>query len=173
MNFRACPNEAEVRQLLARGQWPHSASPELRDHVRDCRSCGDLVLVSEAFRTARAASVEAPHLPPPGVLWWRAQLRRRNAAVERVNRPIVGAQIFALAITVAIVAVIAISQARQGARWFSWLAAQAQSSFDWKILWPFASGWLKPDASLMYLLPVLGMLVLLGGVVVYFASEKQ
>ncbi len=173
MTLRSCPNEAEIRQLLERGHWPHSASPELYAHASECRSCGDLVLVSEAFRKARAASLPMAPLQSSGALWWRAQLRRRNAAVERMNWPILGAQIFALATTVVIAVAFAVSQARHGASWFSWLAAQTQSSFDWKILCPFASGWLKPDVGLMYLLPILGMLVLVGGVVVYFASEKQ
>jgi len=179
MTLRPCPNEAEIRQLLERGHWPHSASPELCAHASECRACGDLVLITQAFRMARAASLPLAPLQSPGVLWWRAQLRRRNAAVERMNWPILGAQIFALATTLVIAVTFAVSQARHGANWLSWLASVAKSpSFDrpdfhWRVLWPFATGWLKPEADLLYMIPGLAMLVLLGGVVVYLASEKQ
>jgi hypothetical protein len=174
MTLRSCPHEPEIRQLLDCGHWPQACTPELRSHVENCRACSDLVLVTQAFRSARVTSAQAANLPSPGVIWWRAQLRRRNAAVERMNKPILGAQIFAFSITLVIAVVFAISQAKQSMHWLSWLASLVQSPvFDWKILWPFTSGWFKPDATLLYLVPGLAMLVLLGGVVVYFASEKQ
>ena len=57
MTLRSCSHEAEIKRLLALGQWPHVASQELRAHAADCRSCADLILVSQAFRAALTAPV--------------------------------------------------------------------------------------------------------------------
>lgn len=179
MTLRTCPNEQAIRQLLERGLWPHACPAELLAHAEACRSCNELVLVTLAFRDARAESASAAHiaqLPPPGVLWWRAQLRRRNAAVERINKPIVGAQIFAFAITLLIGVACVLSQAKQGLHWLmlakGWLAALPQSlAIHWEVLWP--AGWFKSNLSLMYLAPCLAMIALLSGVVVYLAAEKK
>src|SRR5580693_232629 len=98
MNLKSCPHEKEIRELVARGQWPVAAEPDLRGHVAGCRCCSDLVLVAGAFQRARAESVAAARPGSPGALWWRAQLRRRNAVIERISRPLFGAEIFALAV---------------------------------------------------------------------------
>src|ERR1035438_4613488 len=87
MMLRRCPREKEVKELVERGHWPQACAPELRAHVNDCRSCGELVLVTSAFQKARIEAAGAAKLGSPGVLWWRAQLRRRNEAVERIGRP--------------------------------------------------------------------------------------
>jgi hypothetical protein len=188
MTLRTCIHEREIRQLLERGQWPQSAPPELRSHVDACRACSDMAAVTQAFRSARTVSANAAILPSPGVLWWRAQLRRRNEAVERINRPILGAQIFAMAITTAIAVALAISQARHGLHWLTgfgdWLVSLPQSpAFHLRSLWSTWSTWSvwatlsngssKPDVSLVYLIPGVAILALLSGVVVYLASEKQ
>jgi hypothetical protein len=172
MILSPCSREKEVAALVARGQWPQACSPELRAHVTGCRSCGELVLVTSAFQHARAEAAGAAKLGSPGALWWRAQLRRRNAAVERVGKPILGAQIFALAINLFAVVALLVSQARHGLNWLSWLAQLPQPhSLHLESLWPatlFSAGW-----SLLVLIPALATLALLGGVVVYLASEKQ
>ena len=172
MTLRPCSQEAEIRRLLELGHWPQSCTPELRAHVEGCKTCGDLVLVTTAFRGARAESMNAAQLPPPGVLWWRAQLRRRNAAVERIQKPMLGAQIFAFAITMLIAAGIVIWQARDGWNWMKWVGSLAQSQvFHWEVLWPFASA--KSAAGFLSLIPALALLALVSGVVLYFSSEKQ
>jgi hypothetical protein len=178
MILTSCPFEKEVRELMARGQWPDACQAELRAHVSGCRACGDLVLISEAFQRARVESVAAARPVAPAVLLWRAQLRRRNAAMERIARPLLGAQIFACAVTVVAALGFAGFEARNGADWLTW-------SFwhDWFVQLPQAalaqwdslgsgslagSGW-----SWMVLIPALATLVLLGGVAVYFATDKS
>jgi hypothetical protein len=112
-------------------------------------------------------------LPAPGVLWWRAQLRRRNAAVKQIQRPILGAQIFALALTLLVAAGLVVSQARHGVQWLAWLESLPQAqAFHWEVLWSSVNG-VKLDASLGYLIPGVVLLALLSGVVVYLATEKQ
>ena len=96
----SCAREREVTELLDRGYWPEACPADLRGHVEACRVCSDLVLVSQAFQAAHKQSPALPHLESAGALWWRAQLRRRNAAIEKVGGRFLGAQIFALVISV-------------------------------------------------------------------------
>ncbi len=181
MMLRACPRENEVKQLVERGQWPQACTPELRTHVNGCRSCGELVLVTAVFQRARVEASSVAKVGPPGVLWWRAQLRQRNAAVERIGRPILGAQIFALGVNLLLAVVFVVWQARHGLAWLTWLEQLPQTAAlhmdsQWLTsLWPtdlFGSGFTSV-LSPMVLIPAAATLLLLGGVVVYLASEKQ
>ncbi len=179
--LKTCSHENEVRELLERGQWPQACAPELRAHVESCRSCAEQVLITTAFRTARAEAVAAVSLPPPGVLWWRAQLRRRNAAVERIGRPILGAQIFALAINLVLAVAFIVWQARHGLAWLSWFSSPSspaqglQTAFHFDALWSpqLLSSGLNSMMNPLVLIPAIATLALLGGVVVYLATEKQ
>jgi hypothetical protein len=176
MRLRSCKYDAELRQLLELGHWPHSCAEELRAHVAGCRPCSDLALLTQAFRGARAESSAVAAPPPASVLWWRAQLRRRNAAVQRIQRPLLGAQLFAFALTLVLLTGALVYQAMHGMPWMAamagWFGSLKQSTaFHLDALWPFASG--QSSASLMYLVPGAAMLLLLGGVVVYLATEKQ
>jgi hypothetical protein len=175
MTFRSCPYEPEIKTLLERGHWPNASTPELRAHAASCRGCSDLVLVTQAFRGARAASVNVANLNAPGVLWWRAQLRRRNEAIARMSKPILGAQVFALSITLLTAVGLVISQAKQGLHWLSWFGdAQQPGGFHLDSLWSSAGlTSILPNWNLGLLIPALAMLALLGGVVLYLASEKQ
>lgn len=177
MMLRSCPREAEVKALVERGQWPQACAPELRTHVSSCRSCGELALVTMAFQRARNQAIGAAKLGSPGLLWWRAQLRRRNAAVERISRPILSAQIFALAINMVLAVGVAVWQARHGLAWLTWLQQLSQDvSSQW-----FASllpaDFLHPGVGTLSgpvaLFAALLALALVGCVVVYFASEKR
>ena len=176
--LRTCPREKEVKELVERGQWPVATAPmpELRAHVGGCRSCGDLVLVTAAFQQARTEAAGEARIGSPGVLWWRAQLRRRNAAVELIGRPILGAQIFALAVNVALAVGFVVWQARHGFVWLTGLKQLPQTAAAYLgSLRPtglFGSGF----GSLLTPVVVISgaaALALLGGVAVYLAAEKQ
>jgi hypothetical protein len=171
MNLTTCTHQIEVQRLLALGHFPRAATAELRAHVAACRQCADLVLVTQAFQASRAGAAAQASLPAPGVLWWRAQLRKRNAALERVNRPIVGAQIFAFVITLAATAGLLISQARHGVQWLSWFGESQGGSRYLDALLPStlpSSGW-----SLAALVGILATVALVSAVAIYLASEKQ
>ena len=179
MMLRTCPREKEVKELVERGQWPVAAAtePELCAHVSGCRSCGELALVSVAFQRARADASEVAKLGSPGVLWWRAQLRQRNAALERIGGPILGAQIFALAINLLVAVGFVAWQARHGLAWLTRMGQLSQAAAfhidsQWvNSLWNGAvsgSVW-----NWMILLPAAATLALLGGVAVYLAFEKR
>src|SRR5271167_4467716 len=127
MNFRTCSFERELAQALKDGHWPRGCSTELRDHVKACASCGELVLLTRTFQRARNESMReavpgSPGAGSPSLLWWRAQLRRRNAATERVSRPITIAETFALVVYVFVGVVLVASQYRHGLKWSSWWA---------------------------------------------------
>jgi hypothetical protein len=174
MTFSGCSGEKELAVVLAKGQWPHACPEELRIHVSACRSCADLVLVTGTFQSARNSSIDSAHLPSPGVLWWRAQLRRRNQAIERVGKPILFAQVFALSMILLLGLGLVAYQARHGLNWLSWPGQLPQVQFGsldlpaLSLSSLFASGW-----SLTLLIPVLATVAVLGGVVVYLGSEKR
>ena len=172
MTFRSCPREKEVTELLAQGGWPQACPPDLRAHVTACRSCGDMVLVATAFHAVRTSAAAQANLSSPGALWWRAQLRRRNAAVERVGKPILGAQIFALAVNVMLVVGFLAYEATHGLEWLPWLQ-QLPQSFTGHIETLWSSALLDPSWSLMVLVPAIATLALLGGVAVYLAADRQ
>jgi hypothetical protein len=166
----ACAREKEVEELVGCGLWPMAAAAELRAHVEGCRACSDLAVVAQAFQAAHSSATAEPTLPSAGALWWRAQLRRRNAAIERIGRPLLGAQIFALA-TVLLMAVGGLAwQVRRGFGLLAWIEALPRAlHFD--ALWPTSLGGF--EGNFWYVVPVLATLALVGGVVVYFASEKH
>ena len=177
MTIGSCLHEKELTSLLTLGHYPNACSPELRDHVNTCRSCSELVLVTLTFQTARAQTASAANLPSPGLLWWRAQLRRRNAAVERVGKPILGANIFALSVMSLFAIAFLATQATSGLRWLSWFTqlppapALRAPQFHLESLWP--SSLITSTWGLPLLIPACATLALLAGVAVYLALEKQ
>ncbi len=179
MTLIRCAREKEIASLLANGHWPQAAAQELRDHVASCRACGEMVLLRTAFRSARTTAVSQARPAAPSAIWWRAQLRRRNAAVDRVARPILGAQIFALAANLLVLFALIVSQATHGVRWLSWFApssspssTQTGSSF-WAGMQALSPATLfNPSWTLPVLLPFLAIAVLLGGAVVYLAADR-
>jgi hypothetical protein len=169
MRFRSCGCENELARALKDGHWPEGCGPELRAHVEACGSCSDFVLVTQTFRQARSESEQAVPCGPPSLLWWRAQLRRRNAAAERVSRPVTIAELFALFVYVLVGVVFVASEYRHGLRWATWWSQLAPSrAFHFL---PVGSG--QVDWNLLLLISGFGALALLSGLVVYLASEKS
>jgi hypothetical protein len=170
MRLGGCGREKEVAEMLARGHWPEAASGELRIHVKGCRGCRDLVLVKQAFRAERTAVAGMARLESPGVLWWRAQLRRRNAALARIGKPILGAQIFSAAVTLAAAIFYLALEAKRGNGWPAWLQ-QFPRALHLEALLPDALTNYSGDTWLMF--SALAMLAVMSGVIVYMASEKH
>jgi len=162
-----CTREREVTELLHQGYWPQACPAELRTHVETCRSCSDLVLVTQALQTSRRHALDIPRLESPGALWWRAQLRRRNAAIESVGRPILGAQIFAFMLLIVVAAGALVWKGNLLRAWLAdfpralHLDALVPSAFSQS----GGMGWI--------VLPAIATVALLSGVLVYFATEKQ
>lgn len=162
-----CTREREVTELLHQGFWPEACPAELRTHVETCRNCSDLVLVTQALQASRRQTLDVPRLESPGALWWRAQLRRRNAAIETVGRPILGAQIFALMLLVVVAAGALVWKGNLLRAWLEDLprALHFDALVPSSLTQSNGMGWI--------VLPALAMVALLSGVVVYLATEKQ
>jgi hypothetical protein len=161
-----CSREREISDLLHNGHWPEACPQDLRAHVEACRSCSDVVLVTEALQASRKHATPLPRLEPPGAIWWRAQLRRRNAAIEKISRPIFGAQIFAVAMSLVVVIAVAVWQF---GNWSAWLA-DIPATLHLDALIPAS----MPESSLLWVVvPIFATIALLSGLVVYLASEKQ
>src|SRR5262249_19678265 len=88
MSLFACSSEKEVQAALRQGHWPHACDPDLRAHVNGCRDCHELFLVTQSLQKAKANGERLAGTGSPGLLWWRAQLRRRNEAIECVTEPL-------------------------------------------------------------------------------------
>ena len=168
MTFRTCSYEVELTQALKDGHWPSGCGTELRAHVDGCGSCRDLVLVTQAFQGARRESEQLMPSGSASLLWWRAQVRRRTAATERVSRPITIAQTFALFVYVLVAVVFAASQYNHGLHWASWWSELAPRAVHFL---PDISG--KVDLNSFLLISGLGVVALLSGLVVYLASENS
>jgi hypothetical protein len=145
-----------------------ATSPELAAHVRECRACADLAVVTDAFQRARANAAGPVHKTAPGLLWWRAQLRRREAAMEQIGKPILGAQIFALALNLAVALGFVAWEATHGVEWLSWFGPQRQAGGLGALVVAAFSG-----LGLVVFVPVLAALALLGAAAVYLAAEKS
>ncbi len=170
MTFGCCNREREIADLLHRGHWPQACTAELRAHVDACRACSDLVLVTQTFQQARVHTAAMPRLESSGVLWWRAQLRRRNAAVERIGKPILGAQIFAIMIALIVAGGAVAWEIRRGFHVTDWLES-LPAGLHFNALLPASMP--SFDSGLWLVVPVLATIAVLSGLVVYFASEKQ
>jgi len=163
-----CVREREVRDLLHQGYWPKACPEELHAHVETCRICADLVLVTRALGEERRRTMPQARLEAPGALWWRAQLRRRNAAIEKMARPIFGAEVFALAMALVVAAAVVVWQA---GNWGGWIR-DLPRALHLDALLP-ASMVDSGGGALWIVVPVLATIALLSGVVVYLVSEKQ
>jgi hypothetical protein len=164
MTFRGCAREHELQKLLDRGQWPAACPGELRAHVAHCRSCREMILVSHALGSERLKAAAEARLESPGVLWWRAQMRRRHAALERISRPFLGAQIFALAVCLVSAGFYILAQARRGFDWLAWLADLPRT---------LHLGALMPGSLMTWVaISLAAALAVTGGAIVYLASGE-
>jgi hypothetical protein len=121
---------------------------------------------TQTFRQARAQAEKQGTIDAPGLIWWRAQLRRRNAATEKVGRPIAVAQTFAFTLSLLVAVVFAASQYRHGLRWSLWWAEISPLRIS-HLLAAGLANW-----NLPLLIPVLAAVAILSGLVVYVVAEK-
>jgi hypothetical protein len=172
MNLRSCADEKELIAALRSGTWPDACGDELRDHVSTCQECNDLVLITQTLSHARSATASSATVPPAGLLWWRAQMQRRNAALERMNQPVVLTGKIALGSTVGTAIVLALLKTRDVSGWLHWIA-QLPSSDVFRLDTLFAAspgivGWV-PELIVAGLAAV----ALFGGLAVYLFTAKE
>lgn len=84
MNRISCEREAEAVRSLRTGSLP----AELRDHVLSCVACEEARSAARVMlETASLFRVEAG-LPAAGLVWSRAQARKREIDLKRATRPL-------------------------------------------------------------------------------------
>ena len=169
MSLRTCNRDQEIAEALAAGFWPEACSEDLRAHLAACDACSQRVLLSQAFRRERAAACAQPRLESPGVLWWRAQLRRRNAAIERIGRPVLFAQVFAVLTALVAAAAFFASQAKSTLGWFAWVADNPRSLHLEALLPP---GFQSASGAALLAGALLAVIAGLGGFAAYISSDK-
>ena len=170
MKLYGCSYEAELNSALRNGTWPHACDADLQAHVASCKDCSDLVLIADGLRHTRAQSMLAAPLPPPGLLWWKAQLRRRNAALERMNESMVVTGRIALACTLVAAIALGMLKAHDVAGWLQWFSIMG--SYDGVSVGALVSA---PPVipSMMPVIAGLAAIALFGGVAVYLLAYKE
>ncbi len=160
MKETGCENEDRVLEALGEGCQPELFSEPLREHLKSCAACAEIVSVYQLFQQDAAELRAAAPVPEAGRVWWRATLAARRAAAQRALRPILIAERIAWAVGAgALVALLAFAA--------PWLAEQmARLSIS-------PSAVLTP-VSLAYLIAIsiiMGVL-LIGGSLYALRSEK-
>jgi hypothetical protein len=77
-----CERKQQVIEATRSGLW---ASP-LRAHLQDCALCTQTELIAASLQEDAAKAVRVLDLPPAGMVWRRAQARRREGALQRATR---------------------------------------------------------------------------------------
>ena len=149
-----CERENELLDALTLGQWPHSASSELRAHVERCARCADLIVVAGALLDDRHENEAQVVVPSSGATWWRVRLRAEREAREHAERTVEMTQ--SISLTAVIVAMIAAVSTLIGGvwAWFGSMPSLAPVSRTLLQMLPGGSVLLLGIATLTLLAPV-------------------
>jgi hypothetical protein len=77
-----CEREQQVIEATRNGLWASS----LRAHLRECALCTQTELIAASLQEDAAKAKRVLDLPPAGMIWRRAQTRRREGALQRATR---------------------------------------------------------------------------------------
>lgn len=87
MSARECPREQDVINAIVTGRWPDRCAASLCAHAAECDVCNELVEVASVLRLDRDGLHDEMSLPSAGQVWWRAAIRARLEASQRIARP--------------------------------------------------------------------------------------
>ena len=113
-----CEREIEVVEALMDGRWPDGCESTLVAHVQTCALCAEVLAVAGAVRNQHQSAMQEAELPPSGLVWWRAQRRARQEALETAQRAITTVQAASVSIA-AVIALTVIGFTRE--TWTGWL----------------------------------------------------
>jgi predicted anti-sigma-YlaC factor YlaD len=105
MSRRECVRETELLALLRTGRWPDCCDDELAAHLTTCALCAEVIAVAATMMDEHEAELRDAHVPPSGLVWWRAQRRARQEAARNVMRAATAVQ----AVTIGVAVVIAVT----------------------------------------------------------------
>ena len=160
-----------MEAALREGRWPRACGPRLRAHVDVCRDCQDLVLVTEAMQEARLQTEQVAPFGSPGSLWWRAQRRHRNEAIERMTKPVAVAEKVGL-LGMLVAFCVAVWQWGPLADWLNFFQdLLGSSAFQLDGLWTAFSGTSAWVVVVMF--ATLGTLGFIAGFAVYLLREEN
>ena len=77
-----CEREQQVIEATRNGLWTSS----LRAHLRDCAHCTHTELIAATLQEDAVKTRRVLDLPPAGLIWRRAQTRRREMTLQRATR---------------------------------------------------------------------------------------
>ena len=169
MKLFSCARTAELEEMIRIGHLRSTWEPSLCQHIDECRYCADFLLVSESLRSARQESIQNVPIVSPGLLWWRAQLRRRNQALQKMSRPtsIIGKLALISTFVVAIVALV--FERQQSADWLRWLfGLQDSAAAHHNAIAAQVSVW-----NLLLGAITIGAFVLMSAFALFLASDKN
>ena len=162
-----CSYQEKLASELRQGRPPEMWDEALRSHVPRCQSCNDLLLVSETLQQDRSETIKAAQVASPGTLWWQAQVRMRNGAMQRVTRPIALAERFAL---ISLTCVFLAGIAWKRSELLAWLMGVASPSAHPA---PLAGPSLIDGGITLLMAAGLGTVALCAALAVYLLREKE
>jgi hypothetical protein len=83
MTQQPCPLEGKIVTAARTGVW----GAGLRAHAAECDDCAEAMLVAGALWAA-GQEMETQPLADSSLIWWKAQIRSRRAAREKMERPL-------------------------------------------------------------------------------------
>ena len=157
-----CEREIEVVNAIIDGRWPAGCDTELRAHVDACGLCAEVVDIAGRVRNEHHAAMQEAAVPPSGAVWWRAQRRAREEALNRASRAVTTMQATSVAIAIVVALTIA-GLTRE--TWAGWVARISDGFY-------FGSIQLTTGTSLLMFVGVATML-LLAPLAIYFAVARD
>lgn len=168
MRLRECSREPELSQVLRAGCWPAGSDAALREHVDQCRSCRSTALIAQMLREDRAEAIRAMPPASAGLLWWRAQILQRQAAIRRASRPVHVAITVSLVMSAVVVASVLFSLRSLIADWISATVAVPVSAQPGSVSSPAIT-----SLPLLFVLFAFTALAAIGGLAVYAAVHRK
>ena len=157
MTAPECPREQDVINTIVTGQWPDRCEGSLAAHAAECVVCRELVEVASVIRLDRDRLHEAMSLPSAGQVWWRAAIRARLEASQRVARPL--SWLFGVSVACAAGLTIAVVQLLWSPLRLAWEGSSPSARTAWLGLGELAR--LVPALKDLAPLSTTGVLVLL------------
>jgi hypothetical protein len=129
MSAVECPREQDVINAIVTGRWPDQCDESLRAHAAECAVCKELVEVTSVMRLDHEGLYEEMSLPSAGQVWWRAAIRARLEAPQRVARPL--SWIFGISMACAAGLAIAVVQLLWSPVQLAWGTPGSGAWFTW------------------------------------------